>query len=317
MKRGFFAPLLVLVIAFSGATASVAANFPDMDGVDEAAFVEALAAKGIVSGMGDGLFHPGEKATIGQYAKMIIYSAFGAQAPTDGDWASGYVKIARDLGILDEYDAAHRDSPLTRLAAARIGHQALTGIFSEKDDEDISAALVLKDLYACGSCVDNVAQSFVKGIIGSRPGDVYDGDAEVLRGEAAAIVAKILDPVLRTPPTASDAPPALAEPSAKGVIDAEAALEMLNRQTGKALIFDVRSPEEYSGGHIPGSVNIPLDQLASRSALDFPDKEANLIVYCQKGSRSARAYELLRNLGYAHVFDLGGIESWPYEIVKD
>ena len=72
-----------------------------------------------------------------------------------------------------------------------------------------------------------------------------------------------------------------------------------------AIILDVRSKAEYAGGHIKGSVNVPVDQLKS-SLKRFPDKDKPIITCCASGMRSASAASLLKSSGYANVFNGGG-----------
>lgn len=72
-----------------------------------------------------------------------------------------------------------------------------------------------------------------------------------------------------------------------------------------AIIVDVRTPGEYSGGHIEGSMNVPLDQLKA-SLKRFPDKEAPIITCCASGMRSGTAKGLLQAEGYTQVFNGGG-----------
>ena len=79
------------------------------------------------------------------------------------------------------------------------------------------------------------------------------------------------------------------------------------------LLIDVRTPEEYHAGHIPGSVNIPLGRTDTIKAI-FPDPEARLYVYCRSGSRSAQACALFQQMGYKSVQNIGGILSWHGEI---
>jgi phage shock protein E len=77
------------------------------------------------------------------------------------------------------------------------------------------------------------------------------------------------------------------------------------------LILDVRSEEEYKAGHIPGSVNIPHDQLATRlSELQVP-KSAEVVVHCEGGGRAAKAEAVLAASGYTKVVDLEGhMKGW-------
>ena len=71
-----------------------------------------------------------------------------------------------------------------------------------------------------------------------------------------------------------------------------------------AQIIDVRTPGEYSGGHIRGSVNIPLDKLAGQVSKIKKDKP--VITCCATGMRSASAKSFLKSRGYAEVHNGGG-----------
>ena len=76
-----------------------------------------------------------------------------------------------------------------------------------------------------------------------------------------------------------------------------------------ARLVDVRSPGEFAGGHIPGAVNIPVDQI-DRRAGEIGPKEAGVVVYCASGMRSASAAGTLRKLGFSAVADLGAMSRW-------
>ena len=82
----------------------------------------------------------------------------------------------------------------------------------------------------------------------------------------------------------------------------------------EAVAVDVREPDEYAVGHIPGAKLLPLGQVLTRAAEVLPDKNAVWLVYCR---RSADAVQKLESLGYTNLRDLGGILSWPYEIEGD
>jgi phage shock protein E len=75
----------------------------------------------------------------------------------------------------------------------------------------------------------------------------------------------------------------------------------------KLLVLDVRTPEEFNGGHVAGAVNVPLDELPMRISQVAPQKDAPLAVHCQSGGRSARAKKLLDSRGYTQVQDLGSL----------
>lgn len=77
----------------------------------------------------------------------------------------------------------------------------------------------------------------------------------------------------------------------------------------KAQLIDVREPNEFSGGHILGARNIPLTQLKTRLKEIRPDKPVYL--YCQSGSRSGRAAQMLYKKGYKDLHHLeGGFKKW-------
>ena len=85
----------------------------------------------------------------------------------------------------------------------------------------------------------------------------------------------------------------------------------------EAVAVDVREPDEYAVGHIPGAKLLPLGQVLTRAAEVLPDKNAVWLVYCRWGRRIADAVQKLESLGYTNLRDLGGILSWPYEIKGD
>ena len=72
------------------------------------------------------------------------------------------------------------------------------------------------------------------------------------------------------------------------------------------LVIDVRTPEEFSFGAYPDSVNIPLDALGYR-AEEITDKNREIIVYCASGARSAYASRMLRQMGFSDVKNGGGL----------
>lgn len=81
------------------------------------------------------------------------------------------------------------------------------------------------------------------------------------------------------------------------------------RALSDALLLDVRTPEEYSRGHIPGSINIPLSSL-DEVAFVAEDKNRPLFVHCLSGARSGRAVAELKEMGYANVKNIGGINHY-------
>lgn len=77
------------------------------------------------------------------------------------------------------------------------------------------------------------------------------------------------------------------------------------------VVLDVRTPEEYAEGHLPGAVNLDVSDPGFVDGLDELDRDATYAVYCRTGSRSLAAAEAMREAGFDDVFDLeGGIEAW-------
>jgi len=98
------------------------------------------------------------------------------------------------------------------------------------------------------------------------------------------------------------------------VINAEDAKSRLDSEEGIILV-DVRTPEEFRDGHIPGAILLPVDEIATNAETVIPDKEATYFIYCRTGNRSATASDQLVEMGYRNIYDLGGINDWPYETV--
>lgn len=96
-------------------------------------------------------------------------------------------------------------------------------------------------------------------------------------------------------------------------ISPEAAYEALSAEEGNIILLDVRTQEEYAQKHIPDSLLLPLDELDKQAETVLLDKDAVIYVYCRSGNRSKQAAELLVERGYTQVYDLGGINNWPYE----
>ena len=79
--------------------------------------------------------------------------------------------------------------------------------------------------------------------------------------------------------------------------------------SGAVQIIDVRTPGEYAGGHVPGSLNIPHMSILARKAELASDKE--LVFICQVGGRSALACEFAAAAGFKDLYNVeGGTEAW-------
>lgn len=87
------------------------------------------------------------------------------------------------------------------------------------------------------------------------------------------------------------------------------AVQLINRKD--ALVLDVRSQGEFSGGHLGSAKNIPEKELKTRATEIDKWKDKPIIVHCATGNRSQGAANVLKGLGFKEVFNLhGGINAW-------
>jgi phage shock protein E len=86
------------------------------------------------------------------------------------------------------------------------------------------------------------------------------------------------------------------------LVSPDAARQWL-KQGGK--VIDVRTVQEYQQRHLPGAINIPLDQLRSEIARHAPNQQTPLLLHCLSGGRSGLGRSVLRGLGYTKAFNLG------------
>jgi len=87
------------------------------------------------------------------------------------------------------------------------------------------------------------------------------------------------------------------------------------RNTNGAVLLDVRTPQEYREGHIPGSKNIPLQQLDKISSV-ADNKNIPLFVYCYSGARSRQAVSYLQHMGYSNANNIGGIAEYRGKVER-
>ena len=90
-------------------------------------------------------------------------------------------------------------------------------------------------------------------------------------------------------------------------------LEMMSKES-EYILLDVRTLEEYNGGHIPGSICYPIEEIDEEIMDVLYDKNMTIFVYCRSGNRSKQASEKLVNLGYTHVIEIGGIIDYQGEL---
>jgi phage shock protein E len=105
-----------------------------------------------------------------------------------------------------------------------------------------------------------------------------------------------------------------AEPGVTGEVSAPAAFSVVRGDQARVLVdkgaklLDVRTLGEFDSGHIDGAVNIPVQELQNR--LSELDKVQPVVVYCASGKRSSAAMTMMKDGGFAQVYDLGGKSNW-------
>lgn len=97
------------------------------------------------------------------------------------------------------------------------------------------------------------------------------------------------------------------------IIDINEGLEEI-KNIPNVLLIDVRRPEEYSTGHIAGSINIPLSDIDE--VTDITDElDTPIALYCKSGSRAIQAMQELNVIGYDNVASIGGIDKYKGKLV--
>ena len=98
-------------------------------------------------------------------------------------------------------------------------------------------------------------------------------------------------------------------------ISMDEAVKMMKNEKNY-IILDVRRPDEYAEGHIPGAINVPNEEIGTAEIAELPNKSQLILVYCRSGRRSKEASEKLVKLGYTNIVEFGGIQDYEGEIEK-
>ena len=88
-------------------------------------------------------------------------------------------------------------------------------------------------------------------------------------------------------------------------------IEELKRKAREgAIILDVRSVQEYNEGHLYGAIHLADYEIPIKHGNVLPNKNVEIVVYCQNGGRSKKACKKLKKLGYKNIYNLcGGLEN--------
>ena len=117
-------------------------------------------------------------------------------------------------------------------------------------------------------------------------------------------------------PAAAAAPTPTATPAEYRKISAKDAKARMD-SGDEIIVLDVRTQKEFDAGHIKGAILVPNETIIDKQPKLLPDLDAEILVYCRSGNRSAQAAKKLIAIGYTNVVDFGGIIDWPYDIVTD
>lgn len=83
--------------------------------------------------------------------------------------------------------------------------------------------------------------------------------------------------------------------------------------SGEVKVIDVRTPEEFAAGHIPGAKLVPLQVM--ESMLSELDQDQKYVVVCRSGNRSTEASGILAENGFKNIYNMnGGLNEWKYEL---
>ena len=87
----------------------------------------------------------------------------------------------------------------------------------------------------------------------------------------------------------------------------------MNDKLIKGTVIDVRTPEEFSGGHYQNAINIPLDNVQQRIS-EFKDMPKPIVAYCRTGNRSGTAVSILKQNGINDAINAGGLDDLLQQI---
>jgi rhodanese-related sulfurtransferase len=86
-----------------------------------------------------------------------------------------------------------------------------------------------------------------------------------------------------------------------------------NENNPEFVILDVRTPEEFADGRLEDAVNLDFYSETFRDELDLLNKSKTYLIYCRSGNRSGQARDIMEELDFREVYDMGGILEWQAE----
>jgi len=102
-----------------------------------------------------------------------------------------------------------------------------------------------------------------------------------------------------------------AKPGPAKHIKAPEAVKLLGDKSAQTTVLDVRTPQEFAEGHVPGAINIDFLAPDFQQKVSALDKSKSYLVHCQSGGRSGKSLEVFKKLGFTGIIHLdGGFSEW-------
>ncbi|MBE6023746.1 MAG: rhodanese-like domain-containing protein [Cellulosilyticum sp.] len=242
---------------------------------------------------------------------MLIWNHFCQNQETNEIGPAAIMQYGRYNGWLEEADILWANKAIERRVAARIIHQFLRKECREMDEADWNLARQLGDLYDCRTCVNHVAQVFVKGVMGVKSehkvnekamdkkyGTLFGMRDFITYEEAYKIVERMFKKELRIMPGV------LEKDLLKTVrLSFEEAMLLVDKK--HSLLIDVRTQNEYEENHLPHALSIPLATILKNPYVPNLNQAVPMLLYCKHGYNSEIAANCLVEAGYEKVYYFG------------
>lgn len=223
-------------------------------------------------------------------------------------------QYGRKQGWLEEQDVLFGEQEIERRQAARILHQFLRLQLKERDESDWQAAMQLQDLLDCRTCINHVAQMYIKGIMSAymnldrNDSDESQPEKNLIFGmhytveevEAKEMFERTFHPQLRIREIRREQKQT-SKQSFDFKITYDKAIEVLE-QDKECILVDVRSAAEYEEWHMEHAINIPMATILSNPMLLLENKNKIILLYCQRGYLSEITARCLLDHEYENIF---------------
>ncbi|WP_406242013.1 S-layer homology domain-containing protein [Tissierella carlieri] len=198
MKKRFALLLMALMLLNFG-VANASGIFSDVKGTEWFyKDVNLLIELGAISGYTDGTFRPSNKVSRAEFIKILITAIGEKPGATTGNWASGYINKAEELGLINQgvYQGAEGDKVITRNEIAKLVSIADSMVFEGMEESNIEPNI--KDINLIPTeYKDHVKNAYSKGIITGFPDGRFGGNEGITRAEASVITLRLIRPDAR------------------------------------------------------------------------------------------------------------------------